>query len=123
MENQKSQLSPQTQLGNIPAKWKEKFVLKRIDEEDIVLSLEERNGILQSLNKGDRFVQIRKHTLMLNSIKSIDPYWGERNVPPRPLPSDHRLEPVNRNPENDIEGREWDKYFGKEKIYALSETN
>lgn len=81
MTDQKLSLSQ----NDIPEKWREMFVIKRINEEDIVISLEQRDGILKALNDGARFVQIRKHTLMLNSIKSIDPYWdNEENIPPRP---------------------------------------
>jgi len=43
-----------------------------------------RDEILKALNDGARFIQIGKYTLMLNSIKSIDPLWGEENIPPRP---------------------------------------
>ena len=83
MTNQKLQLSDQTQAG-IPDEWKEKFVLKRIEEKDIIISLEERDYILKSLNAGGRFIQIGKYTLMLNSVKSIDPFYEPNNIPPQP---------------------------------------
>ena len=79
MEN--SQLSVQ---HKIPEKWREKYLLKRIGEDDIEMSLEERNEILKSLMTNARFIQIGKHTIMVNTIKSIDPKWGEKNIPPRP---------------------------------------
>ena len=69
---------------SVPSEWRERFLLKRIEEKDLEISLEERNAVLVSLTKGTRFVQIRKYTLMLNSIKSIDPLWGDANIPPRP---------------------------------------
>lgn len=68
----------------VPEKWQERYFIKRINEDDIEISLEERNGILKALEAGVRFVQIGKYTLMLNSIKSIDPKWGKDNIPPRP---------------------------------------
>lgn len=77
MEDQKLPLS-------IPSEWEERFLIKRIDEEDIIISLEERNSILDNLRKGMRFVQIGKYTLMLNSIKSIDPFYEPNNIPPKP---------------------------------------
>jgi len=83
MKNQKLKSSHQTQTG-IPDKWKERFLIKRIDEDDIIITLEERDGILRALNEGDRFIQVTKYTLMLNSIKSIDPFWPPDNIPPRP---------------------------------------
>lgn len=112
-----NQLSPSSQgQVNIPEKWQEQFLLKRIGEEDIELTLKERNAVIEALGSGSRFVQIRKHTLMINSIKSIDPMWGEDNIPPRPKPKDLYLEHCNRSPENDKEGREWDQIFG-ERVY------
>ena len=82
MINQKSDLSIQ---DNIPEKWREKYLIKRIGEADIEVTLEERNAILHMLQQGLRYVQIGKFTLMLNSIKSIDPKWGNDNIPPRPI--------------------------------------
>mgnify|MGYP001567345963 CR=1 FL=1 len=104
MASQKLVLSAQIQTRNgVPEKWREHFYLKRIDEEDLVITLEERNGILLALERGDRFVQIRKYTIMLNAMKSIDPCWGEKNIPPRP---------EIKWGGNDEEGQEWDACFG-----------
>lgn len=86
MENQDSELLPQTQVGKIPEKWQEKFLIKRIDEEDIEITLEERDAILKFLAGGQRFIQVGKYTLMLNALKSIDPIWGGNNNPPKPKP-------------------------------------
>lgn len=83
MDNQKLQSLHQTQTG-IPEEWKEHFYIKRIDEEDIKISLIERDAILKALNGGQRFIQIGKYTLMLNSIKSIDPIYEPDNTPPMP---------------------------------------
>jgi hypothetical protein len=77
-------MTDQTSSLSIPSKWQERFLLKRIDEKDILITLEQRNMILNSLNNGARFIQIGKYTLMLNAIKSIDPFYGEDNIPPRP---------------------------------------
>jgi len=80
MINQKLLISQ----NEIPEKWRERFYIKRIGEDDIEITLEARDKILSVLNAGVRFIQIGKYTLMLNSIKSIDPKWGSRNIPPRP---------------------------------------
>lgn len=63
-----------------------KFLIKRIGEDDIEISTEQRDKILKTLEAGTRFIQIDQFTLMLNSIKSIDPKWGKSNIPPRPKP-------------------------------------
>lgn len=102
-----------------PEKFQEKFLLKRIGEEDIEITLPQRNAIIEALGSSSRFVQIRKHTIMVNSIKSIDPMWGEDNIPPRPKPTDWVMEIENRNPENDKAGREWDEYFAKPNLVTL----
>lgn len=83
MTDQKSLSSTQSSLV-VPEAWKEKYLIKRIDEDDIEISLEVRNEILKALQAGTRFIQLGKYTLMLNAIKSIDPKYGARNVPPRP---------------------------------------
>lgn len=49
------------------------FLIKRIDEQPIMISREVRDRILESLARGDRFIQVGEHTIMLNSIKGIDP--------------------------------------------------
>lgn len=77
MQNEESVLS-------IPLEWQERFIIKRIKEENIEITLKQRNLILESLGRGDNFVQIGKYTLMINSIKSIDPVWEPDNIPPRP---------------------------------------
>lgn len=68
----------------IPPEWRERFIIKRFDEKDIEITLMERNAILQALRKGTRFIQVGKFTLMLNSIRSIDPYYPPDNIPPKP---------------------------------------
>ena len=117
MTDQKLSLSQ----NDIPEKWREMFVIKRINEEDIVISLEQRDGILKALNDGARFVQIRKHTLMLNSIKSIDPYWdNEENIPPRPR-ENQVITGTTGNVmlyvvDNEEEIALWDKLFGSRRM-------
>lgn len=113
MENQKLQLLPQTQTG-IPEEWQEHFLLKRIEEEDIELTLQQRDAVLISLNKGDRFVQIGKYTLMLNSIKSIDPRYEPDNIPPRPKELNEIVGAVAvQTIESKKETELWDSIFGK----------
>ncbi len=114
MEDQRLQLSP----TNLPDKFKPKYVIKRIDEADIIISLEARDAILVQLDKGARFILIKDHILMLNSIKSIDPLWGEKNIPPRPkavymfngAKVDYPMYDDKAENQEDID--EWDKYFG-----------
>lgn len=74
----------QKSSSSIPPEWRERFLLKRIGEEDIELELHERNAIINSINTGSRFIQIGKFTIMVNSIKSIDPYYPPDNIPPKP---------------------------------------
>lgn len=105
---------------SIPEKWQEKFVIKRIGEDDIEITLDQRDAILQSLNAGTRFVQIKKYTIMLNSIKSIDPLWGDHNVPPRPK-AVHKALDINEHGNmefqvDDAEQKEWDAIFGKKQL-------
>jgi len=114
--SQKSPLS-------IPAKWQERFLIKRIKEEDIEVSLEERNAILEELNGGRQFVQIGKYTLMLNSIKSIDPLWEPDNIPPCPKKhlvgslDEKREVYVQEEEKTSKEDRElWFKLFGKKQL-------
>lgn len=102
-----------------PEKFEERFLLKRIGEEDIEITLAQRNALIEALGSSSRFIQINKHTIMVNAIKSIDPLWGEENIPPRPRPKDYYLEEYNRDPENDTEGREWDKVFGKVSLLSI----
>lgn len=111
-----SELSPQIQTGSRPKRWEERFVIKRFDEESIEITLEQRNFILKALSAGDAYVQVGKYTLMVKSIKSIDPLWGEDNIPPRPdmLPS--ITEPGKILNMKEIE--EWDSLFGK-KAYGI----
>lgn len=106
-----------------PAKFEERFLLKRIGEEDIEITLAQRNAVIEALGSSSRFIQINKHTIMVNAIKSIDPLWGEDNIPPRPRPKDAFLEEYNRDPENDAEGREWDKVFGKVNLLSLLQAH
>lgn len=115
MTDQKLSLSQK-----IPKKWQEKFLIKRIGEDDIEITLEQRDAILQALNSGTRFVQIKKYTIMLNSIKSIDPFWGDDNIPPRP-PVKSTFSGINEqgNMEletDDSEQKEWDLIFGKKQL-------
>lgn len=116
MVDQKLELSHQTQIGKISAKWEERFLIKRIEEKDIEITLNERNEILKSLNAGDRFVQVKKYTLMLNGIKSIDPKWGEKNIPPRPFETLSYINDTSKNTSiatitNQKELDEWDSLF------------
>ncbi len=107
-EEKELQSLPQTRTG----KYAERFVLKRIDEQDIEISLEQRNSILEKINSGARFIQIDKYTLMVNSIKSIDPKWGSKNIPPRPSEKCELIE-GRAVVVNSDELDEWDNLFSK----------
>lgn len=116
MDNLKLGLSHQTQTGSNKY-FQEKYLIKRIDEHDIEISVDERNEILKALNDGQRFIQVKKYTLMLNSIKSIDPKYGERNIPPKPSPiyiggtvGEDGI--VHQKLANGEEIEEWIKLFG-----------
>lgn len=113
-ENKDSSLS-------IPLKWQEKFFIKRIEEEDILITLEQRNVILKALNDGVRFIQIGKYTLMLNSIKSIDPRYEPDNIPPEPDLKDvfERIKDgkaIMRTGVNQKEIELWNKLYRKNKL-------
>jgi hypothetical protein len=119
--NQKLSLSQ----NNIPEKFREKYLIKRIGEDDIEITLEQRDNILKALNGGARFIQVGKYTLMLNSIKSIDPKWGGANIPPRPVKlydySDPKDDVVGRKISNKDEIDLWDSLFGSIAVQALAQ--
>lgn len=107
-----------TSVSQLPEKWRPKYILKRIGEENITLSLETRDEILRQLASSGRFVQIGEFTVMLNSIKSIDPYWGKNNIPPRPKEEPTYLPKPDGSGfitaiANQEEIDEWHKYFGE----------
>lgn len=77
-------MTDQISTLSIPPEWEDRYFLKRIGEEDIEISNEQRILIIKSLNDGKRFIQLGKYTLMLNTIKSIDPRYEPHNIPPKP---------------------------------------
>ncbi len=79
-------MSDQISHSLIPPEWQERFYIRRFEGKDILISKEQRNKIIKAINKGDRFVQVGKYTLMLRAIKSIDPYYEPKNIPPKPKP-------------------------------------
>ena len=82
MENQKSPML--VKQNKLSAKFRPRYLVKRFDDEEIEISEETRNAIIDSMAKGDRFIQIGHYTLMVNGIKSIDPKYGKKNIPPSP---------------------------------------
>jgi hypothetical protein len=101
----------------LPRKWMPKYYLKRIGEDDIVISQETRNEVVRLLAKNGKFVQIGEFTIMLNTIKSIDPYWPPDNIPPKPKQKMQYIggyEGSNLKEANAKERQEWEKYFGKQ---------
>jgi len=104
-------------LTDLPEKWKPKYIIKRIDEQPIEISLGARDAILAELKKDARFILVKDHVLMLNSIKSIDPLW-KNNIPPKPKPlfmyNGAKVDyPMSEEAENQVELDEWEKYFGE----------
>jgi hypothetical protein len=99
----------------IPSKWQERFIVKRINDEDIEVSIDTRNAILERMANGERYVQIGKTTLMINSIRSIEPKWGEKNMPPRPKEVKEYKDLGNGSMTqivtNQEEIKEWDSFF------------
>lgn len=101
----------------IPPKWQEKYILKRIDEEDMEISLDTRNAIIESMKKGSSFIQLGKSTIMVKTIRSIEPKWGEANIPPRPreqleiVSTDEQTATARTRVVNQNEIDEWDKIF------------
>jgi len=63
-----------------------RYLIKRIDEDDIEIGVKERDLVLKALEINARFVKLGEYVLMLNAIKSIDPKYGPQNIPPRPAP-------------------------------------
>ena len=99
----------------IPSKWKPKYILKRIGEENIYISQLTRDGMLNQLAEGKKYVQIGEFTIMLNAIKSIDPLWQPNNTPPRPKPMfDVQMngDQATKLQTNQEELKEWEKLFG-----------
>jgi hypothetical protein len=122
MENQKLHLSTEIRQQDLPEEFQSKFYIKRIDETDIEINLSQRNKILEALNAGQRFIQIGQYTLMLNSIKSIDPRYQPDNIPPEPYryASHHEFDQENKV-YYEVQGEEreeyvlWQKLFGSKK--------
>jgi hypothetical protein len=120
MVDQKLQSLPQTQTG-IPEEWQEHFLIKRIQEDSITITLQERDAILKALNEGQKFIQVGKFTLMLNAIKSIDPVYPPDNIPQRPKElemhpgaiMDRSQNPIMNQKEIDL----WDKIFGEKQLH------
>lgn len=101
----------------IPPKWQPKYLIKRIGESDITITKDTRDGILRALTDGQKFIQVGEYTIMLNGIKSIDPLWGEKNIPPRPEP-DRKMEVLGEVAHETVANQEeidnWDRLFGGE---------
>ena len=107
----------------IPHSWRQNYLIKRIGEADIEISKEVRDAMLASLANGDRFVQVGEYTLMLNSIKSIDPLHEPNNIPPRPQRESQYAGVADNGQtqytitKSSIRNQElWDKLFGDRKL-------
>ncbi len=97
------------QSKDIPVHLQPKYVLSWIGGEDIILSWRQREGILKAIDEGIKYVNIRdEHTVMVSSVRGISPYWGEPNIPRRPVLSEY--ESACGKIDNDLT-KEWDIYF------------
>lgn len=102
----------------LPPEWQEKYLLKRIGEPDIVLTLDQRDAILKALLGNSRFIQVDKYTIMVNTIKSIDPMLGAKNIPDRPVEQFRITEgstpnTITKTITNQAELDLWDKHFAE----------
>ncbi|MEM7124995.1 MAG: hypothetical protein AAF702_01630 [Chloroflexota bacterium] len=111
--------------SELPKKWQPKYKVKRIGEKDIVISWKTRDAVLKALVDGRKFVQVGHYTLMLNAIKSIDPFWGDTNIPPKPDKKTY-FSAETLSPQFTAfslqEREEWEKYFGTDKVTRRHET-
>lgn len=109
--------------SSTPAKYEESFLLKRIDENDIEISLRTRNEVIKALATNTRYIQIGKYTIMVNSIKSIDPVYGMKNIPPRPkelleATFDKEKNTASTTVINQDEIDKWDAQFSKKNLLS-----
>lgn len=138
MANELSWLNDGYTINDIPDLWKPQYIIKRVNGEEIPIKWDTRNKILEAMSNGARYVQIGEITLMVNSINSIDPTWGQINRPPRPQENqiiEFQGNTVIQRPDKDHRKiiELWDKLFGKtepkpdeirvEKIKQLKEQN
>lgn len=126
MENQVSQLSAKQPLPE------RKYLVKRIEAEDIEISETERNHIVTLLEKV-RAVQIGEYTVMVSNIRSIDPKFGAGNIPPRPKPlfpvtayeldgqgrkcirdENFNLKVIKASNQDEID--QWDEWYGRKQL-------
>jgi len=54
-------------------KYKQNYIMHRINLKPIEIDEKIRDMVLEFMNSGKKFIQIDNHTIMLNSISSIDP--------------------------------------------------
>lgn len=85
--------------------------------EAVNISESEYEGVLNALQRGDKFVKIRDYLLMLNSIVLIEP----RNIPARPRPIQDYSED-GYYIKNQAELDEWDKLFATNCISLKTES-
>lgn len=106
-------------MSEKPSKWEERFILKRYDLDDIEISLSTRDILLKAMDDDVRRFQIGKTTVIIGSIKAIEPKWGKDNIPPRPKPKhEYEAKPdgmMYEKTTNQDELDEWDRLF-KDKL-------
>lgn len=76
--------------------YEQNYILHRVKLGPIEISEVTRDGVLEAMKRGDRFVQLGDYTVMVNSITGIDP------LPIKRKPSD-----ISELPE--ISQEEWER--------------
>jgi len=78
-------INPHSQGSELPESWQTKYFLHVIGfEKPILITDEQRNGLVAVIESGKKFVQIGQFTIMVNSIKMIIPRYPPENIPPCP---------------------------------------
>lgn len=97
---------------DIPEEWQPKYLLDVIGfENPIEITWRQRDAIIEAINGDVKYVNIKdEYTVMINSIRSIKPYWGERNIPPYPSPS---VWQSSAGVKETTEGKKWLEIFGE----------
>lgn len=101
----------------LPEKWRPRYLLKRIGETDIELTLEEKTQIDSAISQDRSFISVQGNTLKVKMISAIVPKW-KGNIPPRPkeiveftgIENGVAIKTVLNQDEIDL----WDELFGSD---------
>lgn len=101
--------------------YRKKFILRRINCQDMFLDSEERMLILQALSSTKAIVNIGEFTIGLSGFIELIPRWGNDEKPPKPTVSesvyfDETLnKPVRIPNEQDLQKlKYWEEVYGDE---------